>query len=277
MSTLVSPVIRTVADGYVHSCGFASAVLSGIVPDARHKTNGGYHCSVEDLRIYGNAGDYSNTRPDDKNFNIKYGAAVDVTMSKSDMIRHYKRVYAVFKDRADPRRKYFNAVNTWPGMGDAVRLDFVTNKVKRASDDHKWHVHDEMRRRYLLDPKAGRAKLSVLRGESKAAWIAREETPVKAGTPAPKPPATPAKPTTAGKHPAGSRVLQYVPGKTVMTGEDVAYVQRYIGAVKAGPADGSAGARFRAAVAWYQKMRGLKADGVVGAVTWRAMGVKNSL
>lgn len=273
MATLVSPVIRAIADGYVKTCGFASAVLSGIVPDSRHLANGGYHCSVEDLRAHGNQHDYSNTRPDDRDFNPKYAAAIDVTMSKADMIRHYKRFYAVFKDKTDPRRRYFNATNTWPGTGDAVRLDFVAGKIGRASDDHKWHVHDELKRRYLLDPKAARAKLSVAAGEAKSAWIAREESPAKPGSAAPKP--APAKP--AARHAPGSRVLQYIPGKPVLSGEDVAYVQRYIGSAKAGPADGVAGAKFRAAVLWYQKMRGLKADGVVGHNTWMAMGIKNTL
>ncbi len=275
MATLVSAPIRALADGYVKTAGFPSAVLSGIVPDSRHLGNGGYHCSVEDLRAHGNAGDYSNTRPDDKNYNPKYGAAIDVTMSRADMIRHYKRVYAVFKDKTDPRRKYFNAVNTWPGTGDAVRLDFVSGKGGRASDDHKWHTHDELKRRYLLDAKAARAKLSVVSGESKAAWVAREETPAKAGTSTPKP--APVKTVPAVRHAPGSRVLRYVPGKTVLSGEDVAFVQRYIGANKAGPADGVFGARTRAAVRWYQGIRKLPVDGIVGHGTWAAMGVQNKL
>lgn len=275
MATLVSPVIRAIADGYVKSCGFTSAVLSGIVPDSRHLANGGYHCSVEDLQTHGRGSDYSNTRPDDRNFNPKYAAAVDVTMSKADMIRHYKRFYAVFQDKTDPRRKYFNATNTWPGTGDAVRIDFVAGTIKRASDDHKWHTHDELRRRYLLDPKAARAKLSVAGGETKAAWVAREET----GKPAPSTTTVPAgkAPVPPAKHAPGSRVLSYVPGKAVLSGDDVAFIQRYIGAERAGPADGVAGAKFRAAVIWYQKLRGLTADGVAGRATWTSMGVTNKL
>lgn len=275
MATLVSVPMRAVADGFVDDCGYASAILSGIVPDGRHLANGGYHCSVEDLRQFHNQDDYSNSRTDDRNFNIQYGAALDVTMSAADMKRHYKRVHAVWKDMSDPRRKYLNCVNTWDGTGDAVRLDFVANVAKYASPDHKWHVHAEVRRRYLLDPKAARAVLSVFAGESKAAWIAREDPPpvvVKPPVPSVKPPVkTPARPKV---HNPGSRELSYTPGKTVLKGADVAFVQRFVGANWMGPADGVAGARFRSGLKKYQAMRGLKADGICGPASFKAMGVK---
>lgn len=286
MATLVSVQLRGIADAIVKKSGYSSAVLSGIVPDARHLDNGGYHCSVEDLRKHGNAGDYSNTRVDDKNFNVEYGAALDVTMSKADMIKAYRRVRQVFDDRADPRRRYINAINCWDGSGDAVRLDFKANKVKYASPDHTWHIHGDMPRRYLLDAKAARAWISVFAGESKATWIAREEKPVppilpaKSAKPPVKPAPVPTKPPVkpAPKtHKPGSRVLRYVPGKTVLKGEDCLFVQRFIGPEKAGRADGTYGARTRAAVRWYQGMKGLTADGICGAATWRAMGVKNNL
>lgn len=274
MATKVSTVLRAVADGFVKASGYSSAVLAGLVPDIRHLANGGYHCSVEDLKAHGNGNDYSNTRVDDRNFNPSYGAAYDVTLSRADMIRNYKRVYVVFKDKTDPRRRYVNCINTWPGIGDAVRLDFVAGTVKRASDDHKWHVHGELRRRWLADAKAARAHVSIHAGESKAVWAAREETPVKPGTPV-LPAPVPAKPLS--KQAPGSRVLQYSPGKPVLTGEDVAFVQRFIGAAKAGLADGVFGAKTRAAVIWYQQLRSLKADGICGQATWTAMGVKTSL
>jgi hypothetical protein len=270
MATLVSAVLRAVADGFVTHAGYTSAVLSGLVPDSRHLGRGGYHCSVEDLRAHGNGSDYSNVRPDDKDQNPKYGAAYDVSLSKADMIRSYKRVYAIWKDRSDPRRRYINCINTWPGTGDAVRIDFYADKITRASDDHKWHVHGELRRRYLNDPKAARAILSVLSGESKAAWATREQSSAPAMPPRPAVPAP-------ARHAPGSRVLQYIPGRTVLTGDDVAYVQRYIGAAKTGPADGIFGARTRTAVRWYQGIRRLRVDGMVGHSTWAAMGVQNKL
>jgi hypothetical protein len=286
MATLVSPQLRSVADAVVKKSGLSSAVLSGIVPDSRHLDNGGYHCSIKDLIRFGNGNDYSNTRIDDKGFNTQYGAAFDVTMSTADMKKAHKRVYAVWKDRSDPRRKYINAVNCWDGSGDAVRLDFKKNTAGYASPDHKWHTHNDMPRRYLLDPKAARAWISMYAGEGKATWIAREERPAAKPTES-APVKTPATKPVASTKPAakpapkvykpGSRVLQYTPGKAVLKGEDVTFVQRFIGAAHAGAADGVAGAKFRAGVIWYQRMRGLKADGAVGAATWRAMGIKNAL
>jgi peptidoglycan hydrolase-like protein with peptidoglycan-binding domain len=57
-----------------------------------------------------------------------------------------------------------------------------------------------------------------------------------------------------------------------MRGQDVAFVQRFIGAKLAGPDDGIFGPRTEAAVRWYQRMRGLAVDGLVGPATWAAMG-----
>lgn len=171
MATLVSDPLRWFAYEWENNCGYPSAVLSGIAPDAAHLARGGYHCSIEDLIRFGNGDDYSNTRPDDKGFNPRYGAAVDMSMSPADMIKCHGRVRVVWEDHSDPRRQYFNAVNCYDGSGDAVRLDFVSNTAKFASADHKWHDHDETRRRWLLTMLAMQAKLSVYKGQSKAEWL----------------------------------------------------------------------------------------------------------
>lgn len=175
MATLVSPQIRYVANA-MDNCR-PSCVNSGIVPDQRHLDDGGYHCSVEDLIRYGNQKDYSNVRPTDKNQNIKYGAAIDTSCNTSDMVVIHNRVMAVYNDRTDPRRKYFNAVNCWDGSGDAVRIDFIANKISYATPDHKWHFHDETCRCYLLDWTMAYAKASVYNGETKAQWLAKNLRP----------------------------------------------------------------------------------------------------
>ncbi|MEH1014766.1 peptidoglycan-binding protein [Micromonospora sp. CPCC 206060] len=75
---------------------------------------------------------------------------------------------------------------------------------------------------------------------------------------------TPQPPRTA----AGSRTL-----RAGMTGDDVAFVQRFIGERYCGPATGTFDDRTGAGVRWYQEMRKITVDGVVGRQTWRQMGV----
>lgn len=59
--------------------------------------------------------------------------------------------------------------------------------------------------------------------------------------------------------------------RTGSAGSDVKYVQTFIGRSKAGPADGRFGPQTAAGVRWYQQMRGLVVDGVVGPQTWRSI------
>jgi hypothetical protein len=178
MGTLISDPLRYAADQLVHHSGYASAVLSGLAPDNQHLDRGGFHCSVLDLRAHGNEDDYSNTRTNDRDLNVQYGAAFDVSLAKADMIRAFGRVHTVWADLADPRRRFVNAVNCWDGSGDATRLDFDAGRAERASSDHVWHVHGEIHRRFVLDPKAARAVVSIFQGEPKALWVAREEPKV---------------------------------------------------------------------------------------------------
>ena len=58
-----------------------------------------------------------------------------------------------------------------------------------------------------------------------------------------------------------------------MHGADVVFVQKFIGVAECGPPDGDFGDRTKAGVIWYQHMRGLAADGVVGPLTWAQFGV----
>lgn len=56
--------------------------------------------------------------------------------------------------------------------------------------------------------------------------------------------------------------------KVGRAGDDVKHVQAFIGD-KAGKADGYFGPQTRKGVRWYQDMRGIKVDGIVGNTTWR--------
>lgn len=178
-----------------------SAVMAGIVPDKRHLGNGGYHVCLVHLKAHGNLGDYSSRRALDKQ--PKVGAAgvgcscaYDIGMARADMIRTHGAVRKVWLDKGDPRRRFINAINCWDGSGSPVRYNFQLNTSERASADHRTHVHGDVPRAYM-DPKhpehdkAARAHASVLIGESRAAWTAREEPkPAGAVTVKPGPPAT---------------------------------------------------------------------------------------
>lgn len=176
-----------------------SAVMAGIVPDKRHLKNGGYHVCLVHLRAHGRLGDYSSSRPLDRPPKVSkagYGCscAYDIGMSRADMIRTHGAVRKVWLDRTDPRRRFVNAINCWDGSGECVRYNFQTNTATRATPDHRTHVHGDCPRCYM-DPKhpehakAARAHISILTGESRAAWLAREE-------PKPTKPARPVKRTT---------------------------------------------------------------------------------
>jgi hypothetical protein len=177
MGTVASDQLRWTADQLVHHCGYPSAVLAGILPNAAHLKSGGFHVSIDDLYAHGNGDDYSNTRPNDRGFNRQYAAAIDLALGRSDMIRAYGSIHAAWADRSDPRRRFFNAINAWDGSGDATRFDFDANTAKYASPDHRQHTHSEFHRRYVLDDQAARALVSIYSGETKAAWLARENPP----------------------------------------------------------------------------------------------------
>jgi hypothetical protein len=168
MTTLSTPTLNELAWEWDNNCGYASAVLSGIVGDPAHAASGGYHISIEDQV---NPNNYSVVRPKDKappgTWPRNRAAAIDMSMNTSDMVKCWNRVFAVWQNRAnDPRAKYFNAFNGWNGTGKAERLDFITGSRSITTDDHKWHCHDETCRCYVNDLEMKKAKLSVFRGES---------------------------------------------------------------------------------------------------------------
>lgn len=188
---------------------YKSAVFAGILPDAAHRKRGGYHVCLVHLWAAGLADDYSNTRRLDESpaFTVQgrgFSAAFDVSLGPADMKRLHGNVRRVWLDKTDPRRKWINAINCWDGSGPAVRYDFQADTQGEASDDHTWHTHGDEPRAYVdvyRDEveawKAARAYASVMTGESRAVWTAREEpkpAPAKPAVPAPKVDAAPAVP-----------------------------------------------------------------------------------
>lgn len=177
MSTRATVTLQALAQAWLNE--YPSARFSGILPDPDHLANGGYHVSIEDNP----AGNYSITRTDDKappgDWPRDCAAAIDVSLALDDMKLCHSRLRAVWRDRTDPRAKYINAHNGWDGNGNAGRYDWVTGTVAAASDDHKWHVHLEIRRRYVNDAKAAAAVLSILRGETLDDYLGDDMTPAQ--------------------------------------------------------------------------------------------------
>jgi hypothetical protein len=155
---------------------YASAVLSGIVGDQAHAARGGYHISIQDQP----SSNYSVIRPDDKappgTWPRNTASAVDMTMNTSDMKKCHIRLREAWKNRSkDVRMKYINAWNGWDGEGDAGRYDVVTGSVGTATADHKWHIHLEIRRRYVNDRAAMLAILSILKGETLEQFLGEDD------------------------------------------------------------------------------------------------------
>lgn len=205
MATIAKPYTRAAAAVIVGH--YRSAVLSGIVPDAQHLDDGGYHVSIDDLRRYGNAGDYSNTRPLDKAPPVtaagrRNSCALDVSLSRADMVKVYGNVERVWLRRStDTRAKYINAINVWSGKTGVrpVRFNFQRGTREGASKDHEWHGHGDWPRVYVDDQysasaavRAGRAMASVWIGQSHDAWQQQEKLgPYAPNAPRPTPPGTP--------------------------------------------------------------------------------------
>jgi hypothetical protein len=251
---------------------FPSAVCSGIVGDRRHARAGGYHLG----RRYQSRSNYSVVRPDDRRgCGPDDGAsAVDMTMNRRDLILATNRLRAVYNNRNDPRRKYLNGFNGWIGRGSATRYDVYARRTKRATPDHKSHIHLEQRRRWIKDATSNAAILSALRGESVATWLRSRGVKAPARKPAAHARPAPGRPAP---RPAGVKPPPY-PGRVLQRNDrqrkpDPAVKQfqqrlRDRGWASVGAADGLPGRKFEAAVKAWQRHCKLPADGKVGPKTW---------
>jgi len=132
-----------------------------------------------------------------------------------------------------------------------------------GSDPHTNHVH--------LSGKHG-SQHSTAHTCTGYDLAAQSSTPVfNVCPPPPKPVPPKPKPPVVTNAP-GTRVL--VNRQPDLRGPDVVFVQKFIGAKHAGAPDGAYGNQTAQGVRWYQAMRGIHVDGIVGPATWAQMGVK---
>lgn len=209
-------------------------------------------------------------------------SAIDITLSAANMVKYSKRLDAAMK--AKDKRLYIGGqpiLREYIGTIDnkTVRCYMLTGgKAQGVGADsgvdygrdksHLWHIHLSFIRKFCEAWDAFERVLSILKGETYTAWAKRHNVVVTPTKPQPTKPATP-KPTGLPVYKNGSREL-----KQGMKGTDVKFVQVFIGSARMGKADGIAGPKFTAGVKWYQRMRGLSADGIVGKKTWSNMGVR---
>lgn len=244
--TVATPTLKGFATAWEKL--YRSAVLSGIVGDVRHRT--GYHVG----RKYQGSTNYSVVRPQDRKGNgpDDASAAVDMSMSTADMVTCTTRIAAAYENASDPRRKYLNAVNGWLGTGDAKRYDIYARTVKYASADHKWHIHLEWRRAYVLSAVAAKAILSILAGETVAQYLTSIGVTVTERAPA----------------------VPAWPGRVFKRGDNSPHIatwqkqMRARGWTSIGPADGDFGPKTERVVRRYQALCKVGVDGAIGKITW---------
>lgn len=146
--------------------------------------------------------------------------------------------------------------------------DELHDRSATSDSSHLWHIHKSFLRDKCGDFWGMWALYTVLIGWTVAQW--RASLPATAPQPAPLAP----KPALSGIPTVRNGSRQLSLKSPMMRGTDVLFVQKWIGPSRAGKADGIFGAHTKSGVVWYQRMRGLAADGIVGPRTWRAMGVR---
>lgn len=158
----------------------------------------GYH----NTRAANPRNDYSVVRAVDRRGPGDKAAAVDITFPEaqrgdySRIGKYSRRLMRSGKDMADERGNY---LREFYGQTDKDRhvegWDFQLLTEITSDVSHLWHIHLSWCRAYVDDPKATRAVLSILRGETVQQWrraeAARLLPPKPKPKPKPKPPTPP--------------------------------------------------------------------------------------
>lgn len=145
-----------------------SAVFSGIVGDAAHGF--GYHRAAAEIPT----SDYSRQLSADRSgIDPNAADAIDMSMSTADMITVTRRVYNSWRDQDDPRLNGWREfIGTLDGR-TVIYMDCQNGQQGTADLSHVWHAHAGGLRANANNPQVMNALLSVVTGESLAAWQAR--------------------------------------------------------------------------------------------------------
>lgn len=235
--------------------------------------------------IYANKSGFHNTREANYsrwpgNYSIRdkinqYGpkdkaAAIDLTFKSAqrgdyrEIDKYTSRLVHSALDSGDPRLDLFVFEFYGQADNDAHVEGYNEYKEVEVTSDssHLWHLHISAIRGEINDWWGVWALYTVLIGWTEAQWRAS----LPAAAPKPTPPAPPAGTPNVPPHTNGAH--QVAKGHR---GTDVVFIQKWIGP-PAGPVTGVFDTKTESGVKWYQRNRGLTADGVVGPKTWKAMG-----
>lgn len=151
-ATVATPAIKQTAAAWqsgVRAQG-GSATISGIVGDARHAAEGGYHISRDDI-VAARGSDYSTTRPRDRRGPGNAASAIDMNMDRTWMIRTTRRALSACR-AGDGRLANVRAVNGTLDGVTGIRIEIADGcDLYSATPDHAWHVHVEFFRDSAAD------------------------------------------------------------------------------------------------------------------------------
>lgn len=151
-----------------------SAQPSGINGDPAHYEDPGKHISRSDnIRLFG-TGAWCVVLPDDKAGPADKACAIDMNMDRADQNKVHNRYIEVYKHRGiDPRARYVHAFNGYNGVNQPMRYNVQNGATAVTDSSHTWHEHVETYYRYVNDPAMVDAHMSIITGETMAAYIGR--------------------------------------------------------------------------------------------------------
>ncbi|MEH0845742.1 peptidoglycan-binding protein [Micromonospora sp. CPCC 205711] len=169
--------------------------------------------------------------------------------------------------REDSNRAWGIANSKAPKLGDRT-----LREGSKGSDVRELQIlANKVGARLAVDGEFGPATLAWVRSFQKAGKLTvdgivgpKTVAELRAAT-KPKP-----APQPTGQRP-GTRTV-----RRGMSGDDVAFIQRFIGQRQCGQPTGTFDPHTEAGVRWYQRMQGIGDDGIVGRITWAKMRVEVS-